>query len=68
MGVYDDMLSHLENIVSSASQSARSGYESLIGSMNHYRDIIQSNRNELHPADDYEDVVLQNVEDGDEEL
>lgn len=64
----DDMLSHLENIVSSASQSARSGYESLIGSMNHYRDIIQSNRNELHPADDYEDVVLQNVEDADEEL
>ncbi len=64
----DDMLAHLENIVSSASQSARSGYESLIGSMNQYRDIIQSNRSELHPADEYEDVVLQNVGDADEEL
>ena len=42
--------------------------DNLIGSMNQYRDIIQSNRNELHPAEEYEDVVLENVGDADEEL
>ena len=65
MQYMDDMLAHLENIISSCTQSARNGYENLIGSMNQYRDIIQSNRNELHPAEEYEDVVLQNVEDTD---
>ena len=68
MQYMDDMLAHLENIIISASQSARVGYENLIGSMNQYRDIIQSNRNELHPAEEYEDVVLENVGDADEEL
>lgn len=68
MQYMDDMLAHLENIITSASQSARVGYENLIGSMNQYRDIIQSNRRELHPAEEYEDVVLENVEVADEEL
>ncbi|MBO5283138.1 MAG: vacuolar family H+-ATPase subunit H [Lachnospiraceae bacterium] len=69
MQYMDDMLAHLENIILSATQSASSNYENLIGSMNQYRDIIQSNRNELHPADDYEDVVLsEKVEDTDAEL
>ena len=68
MQYMDDMLAHLENIITSASQSARVGYENLIGSMNHYHEIIQSNRNELHPVEEYEDVVLENVEVADEEL
>lgn len=66
MQYMDDMLAHLENIINGTTQSARNGYENLIGSMNQYRDIIQSNRNELHPAEEYEEVMLQNVEDADE--
>ena len=66
MQYMDDMLVHLENIINGTTQSARNGYENLIGSMNQYRDIIQSNRNELHPAEEYEEVMLQNVEDADE--
>ena len=66
MQYMDDMLAHLENIINASTQSARQGYENLIVSMNQYRDIIQSNRNELHPTEEYEDVVLRNVEDVDE--
>lgn len=47
----DDMLAHLENIISSASQTASAHYENLIGSLNHYQEIIQSNRSELHPEE-----------------
>ncbi len=52
MQYMDDMLAHLENIIVSATQSAIGNYESLVSSMNQYRDIIQSNRNELHPVDE----------------
>lgn len=65
MQYMDDMLAHLENIIISASQSAQAGYESLIGSMNQYREIIQSNRSELHPAEDYGDAGMGNVGDAD---
>lgn len=54
----DDMLAHLENVIAASSQSATSNYESFIGSMNQYREIIQSNRQELHPVEDLEEVVL----------
>ncbi len=59
----DDMLAHLENVISASSQSATSNYESFIGSMNQYRDIIQSNRRELHPSDDLEEVILDEADD-----
>ena len=52
MQYMDDMLAHLENIIVSSTQSATTNYESLIGSLNQYRDIIQSNRSELHPAEE----------------
>ena len=51
MQYMDDMLAHLESLISSASQSAASHYENLLNSLNQYQDIIQSNRNELHPSD-----------------
>ena len=51
MQYMDDMLAHLENLISSASQSAASHYENLLTSLNQYQDIIQSNRNELHPSE-----------------
>ena len=48
MQYMDDMLAHLENIISSSTQQASANYDALIGNLNQYRDIIQSNRSELH--------------------
>ena len=57
MQYMDDMLAHLENIISASTQQASANYDALIGNLNQYRDIIQSNRSERHPADeDLEDV------------
>lgn len=63
MQYMDDMLAHLENIIQSSTQAATANYESLIGSLNQYQDVIQSNRNELHPMeDDLETVSLDEEE------
>lgn len=51
MQYMDDMLGHIENIISQSSQTASTHYENLIHSLNHYNDIIQSNRSELYPAE-----------------
>lgn len=60
MQYMDDMLAHIENIINQSSQTASAHYENLINSMNQYRDIIQSNRSELHPSvdEDLEDVPI----------
>lgn len=64
MQYMDDMLAHLENIIVSSVQSANTNYENLIGSLNQYKDIIQSNRSELHPVEeDIDDVPLENDDD-----
>lgn len=52
MQYMDDMLANLENIIVSATNDAASHYENLMNSMNHYREIIVSNRDELHPAEE----------------
>ena len=63
MQYMDDMLAHLENIIVSSTQTATNNYENLIGSLNQYKDIIQANRSELHPAEEeIEDVALENTE------
>lgn len=55
----DDILAHLENIIAASTQSAMANYDSLIGSLNQYRDIVQSNRSDLLPSeDDYADASL----------
>lgn len=54
MEYMDDILGHLENIIDSSTQTATTNYESLIGSLNQYKDIIQSNRSELHPDSEEE--------------
>lgn len=58
MQYMDDMLAHLENIINSSTQAATTNYNNLLNSMNQYRDIIQSNRNELHPAEELEDTGI----------
>lgn len=52
MQYMEDMLSSLEGITAEAARTASANYESLIGNLNHYHDIIQANRAELHPAED----------------
>ena len=66
MQYMDDMLAHIENIISQSSQTASTHYENLINSLNQYQDIIQSNRSELHPVeeDDLEDVPLTEESEG----
>ncbi len=65
MQYMDDMLAHLENLISSAAQSTSSQYENLLTSLNHYQDIIQANRNELHPSEQYsgDEISVMDVED-----
>lgn len=59
MQYMDDMLAHLENIILASTQTAASNYDTFMGSMNQYRDVIQSNRRELHPVEeDLENVSL----------
>lgn len=65
MQYMDDMLANLENIIAASSQTAVADYDALIGNLNHYHDIIQSNRAELNPsADDFEEVSLDGAQDG----
>lgn len=59
----DKMLFDLESIIVNSSQTAAGNYENFINSMNQYRDIIQSNRNELHPVEEEEDLVDLNIND-----
>ncbi len=63
MQYMDDMLANLENIIASATQNTSANYENLLGGMNHYLEIIQSNRAELHPAEDLEEDDLGNDKD-----
>lgn len=51
----EDRLAELENIILSAIQSANTNYSTLIGSLNQYKDVIQSNRRALYPSE--EDIV-----------
>lgn len=52
MQYMDDMLANLENIIAASSQTAASDYETLMGNLNHYHEIIQANRSELHPVEE----------------
>ena len=55
----EDRLAELEAIVLSALQNSNANYSSLIGSLEQYKELIQSNRRALHPTeDDYESLPL----------
>ncbi len=61
MQYMDDMLANLENIIVATSHTASANYDTLLSSMNHYLEIIQSNRAELYPSveeDDLSDIDL----------
>lgn len=45
----DEILANLENLISHSINDASARYDALIGSLNNYNDIIKSNRSELYP-------------------
>lgn len=53
----EDQLAGLETLILSAIQSASGHYENLLGSLNQYKEVIQSNRQALQPMDDLEDSL-----------
>lgn len=59
----EDQLIGLENIVLSAIQAAGGNYENLLGSLNQYKDLIQSNRRSLHPIDEMEEYTMDDLGD-----
>lgn len=44
----DDVLEHLNNIITSSIETATANYETLIGDLVRYKEIIESNRRQLH--------------------
>ncbi len=55
----EDRLAELENIIVSALQASNSNFTTLIGSLNQYKELIQSNRRSLYPSDeDLESIPL----------
>lgn len=64
MQYMDDILNYLENLIINTTNTTISNYENLLSGLNQYKDIIQSNRAELHPVeeDELSNVVLDNSE------
>lgn len=64
MQYMDDILNYLENLIVNTTNNAVASYENLLSGLNQYKDIIQSNRAELHPVeeDELSNVVLDNSE------
>ncbi len=61
----EEQLAGLESIVLSSIQAASGNYESLLASLNQYKEVIQSNRQALQPVDDLEDVSMDGMRDSD---
>ncbi len=54
----EEQLAGLETLILSALQSAGGHYESLLNSLNQYKEVIQSNRQALQPVDDLEEISM----------
>ena len=57
MQYMDDMLAHIEEVLTGSAQAAATNYESLVNSLNEYREVVVSNRNELHPQPEPEPTI-----------
>ena len=65
----EDRLAELESIILSAIQSSSANYQNLLGSLNQYKDLIQSNRQALHPTEEeFEELPLEDTNNGDDNL
>ncbi|GFI44705.1 hypothetical protein IMSAGC019_00007 [Lachnospiraceae bacterium] len=47
----DEILASVDNIITQAMQSTKEHYESFVGALNHYSDVVNANRVELNPPD-----------------
>lgn len=47
----DDMMSYLDNLISSSTQAAGANYENLLNSLNYYGNVIRNDRKQLHPEE-----------------
>jgi len=54
----EDRLAEMEEVILSAIQSTDANYNSLMGSLNQYKDLIQANRQALHPVEELEELPL----------
>lgn len=54
----EDRLVEMENIILSSINAAVSNYDTLLGSLNQYKDLIQSNRRALQPTEEFEDLSM----------
>ena len=52
----EEQLAGLEHLILSAIQSAGGHYENLLGSLNQYKEVIQSNRLALQPIEDIDGI------------
>lgn len=57
MEYMDDMLSHIETILTDSTQAAVTNYEGLVTALSGYRDVVIANRNELHPGPESEPTI-----------
>lgn len=65
----EERLAELEHIILSAIQSSSANYQSLLGSLNQYKDLIQSNRQALHPTEEeFEELPLEGTNNNDDNL
>lgn len=61
----EDRLADLENIIVSAINASNANYQNLMGSLNQYKDLIQSNRQAMHPTEEeFEGLGLDGSGDG----
>ena len=59
----EERLAEMENILVAAIQASSRDYEGLLASLNQYKEIIQSNREALHPIEeDYNNVSEDNYD------
>ena len=54
----EEQLAGLEHLVLSSIQAAGSNYETLLSTLNQYKDVIQSNRQALQPVDELEGISV----------
>lgn len=59
MAYMDNMMAEMEKIFEAAMDSNNSKYQEVQNSLNHYYQIVKSNRAELHPAPQVEETPVQ---------
>lgn len=47
----DEMMSYLDNLITSSHQASVANYENLLNSLNYYGNIIKNDRRQLHPEE-----------------